>query len=850
MSFTRRDALVGMSAGSALLSGSQAIASATAVGRQPDAMERIGLEIAPRERLSMDFDWRFHLGDAQDLNKDFQFGANQRTYAKQGVGVGSATAADFTDIAWGKTNFDDRDWEAVNLPHDWATALPFTPNAAFKAVNAKSEDPRNGHGFKPLGREYPMTSVGWYRKRFALPSSDAGKRLSIEFDGVFRDCLVIFNGYVLARNESGYAPFRVDITDVANIGGENLLTLRVDATLGEGWFYEGAGAYRHVWMVKTAPVHVPQWGVLVRSRTNGAVEVVCDVANEADEPATVVVNSMIYSASGQPVARGRSEPVALEPWSVGAVPQAFRIDGPVLWDVDHPHQYTLVSEIETNGVVDRFVTRFGIRDIRFDPADGFFLNGRALKLRGANDHQDHAGVGTAIPDWLHRFRMERLKAMGVNAVRTAHNPATPEMLDACDDMGVMVLAEARLMSSSPEAMSQLERLVKRDRNRPGVILWSIGNEEPQEASVRGARVARTMKRLVRRLDPTRLVGAALDNSWTKPQGISPVLDFIGVNYNANLYGDIHAAFPDKIIIGTETGSSVSTRGTYLRDESRRHLPAYDTVAPPWGALLHDWLPGVETTPYIAGGFVWTGFDYRGEPTPYYTWPSIGSQFGMMDSCGFAKDNFYYLQSWWRPEPVLHLLPHWNWAGREGQDIDVWCYSNLEAVELIVNGRSLGVQAIKRFGHAEWKVVYQPGEIVALGYRGGRVVLRDSRQTAGPVAAVQLAPDRSRLNADGRDLAVVTVAVIDGQGRLAPTSSDLISFEVQGPGKIIGVGNGDPTSHEPDKASSRSVFNGQCQVLVQSILGRPGPIRVKATAQGLKAGECVLLAERGRLPAIV
>ncbi|MBW8900933.1 MAG: DUF4982 domain-containing protein [Massilia sp.] len=652
--------------------------------------------------------------------------------------------------------------------------------------------------------------------------------------------MIIFNGYVLARNESGYTPFSVDITDVANIGGHNLLTVRVDATLGEGWFYEGAGIYRHVWLVKTAPVHVPQWGVLVRGQTSGAVALSTDLVNAADTVASVAVTSVIYDGAGKEVARVASAPLVLQPWATHTCEQHLNIAKPVLWDLHNPHQYTVVTVLGGETVLDRFVTRFGLRDIRFDANTGFYLNGVSMKLRGANNHQDHAGVGIAIPDRLQRFRLELMQSMGVNAIRTSHNPVASELLDACDEMGILVMEEARTMSSSPAAIGQLERMLLRDRNRPSIIAWSIGNEEPQQGSVRGARVAHSMKRAVKRLDPTRIVGAAMDNSYVKPWGLVPELEFVGVNYNSGQYAEIHKTFPDKIIIGTEVGSSIGTRGEYVRDDQKRRVSAYDTEAPPWGELAHDWLPRVETIPYLAGGFVWTGLDYRGEPTPYYTWPNISSQFGITDTCGFPKDTYFYIKSWWNPEPMVHLLPHWNWPGQEGKDIKVWVYSNLEEVELRLNGKSLGKKRMAKYGYLEWMVPYAAGKLEAHGIKDGRVVLVEARETAGAAAAIQMTPDRNRILADGEDVAMLKVSVVDAKGHMVPDAGQMIKFSIAGPGKIIGVGNGDPLCHEPDKATQRSVFNGLCQVIVQSARGQSGPILITATGAGLRDGKLALI----------
>ncbi|KRA60144.1 beta-galactosidase [Caulobacter sp. Root655] len=792
----------------------------------------------PRKRIALDAGWKFHLGDAHELDRDFGFGAQQRTYAKQGFGASYVASPDFTDIQWGKTNFDDSGWQDVILPHDWAVSLPFTPNERFKATGPKSEDPRNGHGFKPLGREYPATSVGWYRYKFDLSQADMGKRLTLEFDGIFRDALIMVNGYILARNESGYAPFSVDFTDVANLDGHNLITIRVDATLGEGWFYEGAGIYRRVHLVKRAPIHVPQWGVLIRGRADGRVDIVTQVRQADDKTADAVVVSTLLDPDGKVVASERSPTTAPSPWGETTVPQTLNVASPRLWDVHRPELYTLRTAIEVDGaVVDQTENRFGLRDIRFDADRGFFLNGRSVKLRGANIHQDHAGVGCAVTKELNRFRLERMIEMGCNAIRCSHNPQSAEFMDLCDEMGLLVIAENRQMISSEAGLDQLERLVLRDRNRPSVILWSIGNEEPQEGSVRSARVARTMIRTVRRLDPTRLIGAAFDNSFTKPQALASALDFVGVNYNPNELVKVHETFPRTIVIASETGSSVGTRGVYVGDDKRRHLPAYDNEKVPWGQFAHEWLPDVENKPYVAGGFVWTGLDYHGEPSPFYTFPSVGSQFGVYDSCGFPKDTAYYIRAWWRQdEPLVHLLPHWNWAGREGQPIDVWCYSNLEEVELWLNGKSLGRKAVEKFGYATWQVPFAPGKLEARGYRQGRAIASSTRETAGAPAALRLSAVRGRLKADGQDTAIVRVSAVDATGRPVPTAELPVRFALDGPLWLAGTGNGDPSSLEIETQPTRRLFSGLCQVILRTRPGQTGQARLVAQADGVRSAQ--------------
>jgi beta-galactosidase len=770
---------------------------------------------APRERLLLDFGWRFHLGHATDPQRDFGYGSGEE-FAKTGDFLRGPS----------KPDFDDRGWAAVDLPHDWVVALPFENDPALVS-----------QGFKPIGRSYPATSIGWYRRVFDLPAADDGRRLSLEFDGVFRDAVVALNGVFLGRNLSGYAPFSFDISDFANTGGRNVLLVRADATEHEGWFYEGAGIYRHVWLVKTAPVHVPQWGTCVTSEVRdgtATLTLTTQVENAGGEAPVCRVRSTVLDPAGKAVASAATAPERLAPFSGRQVTQRVAVPHAALWSVGRPQLYRLVTAIDAGGAeVDRTETPFGIRTIRFDADRGFFLNGERVELKGTCNHQDHAGVGSALPDRLQAYRVERLQAMGSNAYRTSHNPPTPELLDACDRLGMLVLDETRMMSSSEEGMSEFSRMLRRDRNHPCVIAWSIGNEEwLVQGTERGALIAAAMKRLARRLDPSRPVTEAMNADWGK--GLSAVVDIQGFNYF--VAGDIdayHASHPAQPTMGTETASTVSTRGVYANDPVRGYVSAYDVNYPRWASTAERWWSYYDARPFLAGGFVWTGFDYRGEPTPY-RWPCISSHFGILDTCGFPKDNFSYYRAWWSGEPVLHLFPHWNWAGKEGQAIEVWCHSNLERVELLVNGRSVGSRDVPRDGHVMWKVPYAAGVIEARGYHGGAVALTAKRETTGPAARLVLEPDRATIDGDGEDLAVVAVRVVDAAGRVVPVADDEVTFQATGPGRIIGVGNGDPSSHEADQGTVRRAFNGLCMAIVQAAKAA-GELRIEATAPGLAPG---------------
>lgn len=729
-----------------------------------------------RERLLMDFGWRFAFGHATDPAKDFHHGEGYFSYlAKAGYGDGPASK-----------DFDDRGWRTLNLPHDWAAELPFDSTASYS------------HGFKGIGRKFPEYSIGWYRKAFVVPASDLGRRITIEFDGVHRNSVIWINGFYLGQEHSGYIGFQYDITDYVHYGGENVVVVRVDVTVEEGWYYEGAGIYRHVWLSKTSPLHVARYGTFVFSEVkemSAHVTARATIVNQETGDATFDIGQAIIDSVGRIVARGELRSLSQRPGDAREYSFSMRVERPRLWSVETPYLYRLITTLHSAGsIVDRYETPFGIRTVRLDPKEGFFLNGRRVTLKGTNNHQDHAGVGTAIPDALQEFRIKRLKEMGSNAYRCSHNPPTPELLDVCDRLGMLVIDENRLMGTTAEHLDALERTILRDRNHPSVFIWSIGNEEwALEGNITGARIASSMQAFVRRLDPTRRITYA-NSGWGN--GISTIIDVMGFNYIFN--GDIdgqHAGFPDQPGMGTEETTSRGTRGVYEDDTVKAHMEATDRK--PSGRGIETGMSFYAARPFLSGVFFWTGFDYRGEPHPF-GWPQIGSQCGILDLCGFPKDMWYYLKSWWTDEPVLHLLPHWNWKGKEGKVIHVWAYSNCDEAELFLNARSLGRKAIPRHSHAAWSVPYEPGTVSARGYRNGQVVIHDQVETAGEPIYLSLIPDRSTIRADGEDLSVITVQVNDSQGRCVTTADNEIRFSLAGPGKILGVGNGDPSSHEPEK----------------------------------------------------
>ncbi|MEH3034877.1 MAG: DUF4982 domain-containing protein [Sphingomonas adhaesiva] len=781
-----------------------------------------------RDRLAT---WRFHLGHASDQAADFGYGRDQRTFAK----AGTATAAAAMPA------FDDSGWRNVRVPHDWAVELPFAPPAV--PASKETEDAVAAHGFKAIGRDFPQNSIGWYRTTLPIVPGDRDSAIWLEFDGVFRDCTVFVNGYVVATNASGYAPFAAAIGDFLDYdGGPNVVAVRVDASLGEGWFYEGAGLYRHVDLIRAAPVHVAYWGSVVRTvpATDGAqVSAAIEVRNAGARPAEALLRQRILAPDGSVAAALPDRTATIAPGATTTIEAAALLRAPRLWSPDDPALYRLESDVVVGGAtVDRYVTRFGVRYLRFDADRGFLLNGRPTKLLGVCNHQDHAGVGTGIPDALHRWRIAQMQGMGANAWRSAHNPPATALLDLADEMGMMMIVEARRNSSDPEAMDELDRILRRDRNHPCVIAWSLGNEEPHQGTARGARITAAMQARVRTLDPTRPTTFALDNRWDV--GVGKTVDIVGFNYRTDRIEAFHAANPLVPVYGSETGSTVSTRGAYANDPARHVVRAYDTEHPWWASTAEGWWKIAATRPYIAGGFVWTGFDYRGEPTPYAQFPSISSYFGVVDTCGFAKDNYFYYRAWWRSDPIVHLLPHWTWPGREGQPVEVWVHGNCAEVELLLNGRSLGRKAMPRNGHLAWMVPYAPGRLEARGFDGGRRTARDVRDTAGAAHRIVLTADRRLLDASGDDVAILRAEIVDRAGRTVPDAGHRVRFTVAGDAAVIGVGNGDPTCLEPDRASERSAFHALCQAIVR-VGARAGTVRVNAAADGLVPGGVTLIA---------
>lgn len=753
-----------------------------------------------RQIVSLDDDWKFALGHASDASKDFNYGLDSfGAFAKAGI----------EDGAMGR-GFGDTAWRTVQVPHDWCVELPFDQKGDLM------------HGFKAIGRRFPENSIGWYRKSFELPKEDAGKRFVLKFDGIFRDAQVWVNGQYITRNTSGYMGFNVDVTKVLETGARNVIAVRVDASVYEGWFYEGAGIYRHVWLNKTNHDYLVEEEQFIKPEVNG--NVTAEITTQTTKARTAKLQ--ITDREGKVVAESQVTKLKTDKNTLKA-----KVTKPKLWSPDEPNLYRAhVLLLDGQTVLDRYETNIGFKSVVFDADKGLFINGKYTEIKGVCNHQDHAGVGAAVPDRLNEWRIERLKEMGCNALRTSHNPPTPELLDACDKLGILVQDENRLFSAGPEGISQMERLVKRDRNHASVFMWSLGNEEwGVQTSKSGEQISQALYDLTRKLDPTRTITQAVNvgDEW---EGSNKVVDNRGFNYNLFGADSYHKKHPKQPIHGSEVASMLSTRGEYKSNDGKNVMDSYDYKKVDWGTGSEEWWSWKLQRPWFSGGFVWTGFDYRGEPTPH-NWPTISSHFGIMDTCGFAKDVFYYYQSWWSKKPVLHVLPHWNWAGKEGKKVDVWVFSNFETVELKLNGKSLGSKKMPVGGHLNWEVEYQPGELTAVGTKGDlkNVV---TVKTTGATGQLRLEPDRTSITADAKDLSIITVKGLDTDGFLNPLANENVTFEIDGPGRIIGVGNGDPNCHEPDqyitKPSYQDISDGWSWQMIASQNAKPDPTKWKPT----------------------
>ena len=832
MTFDRRTILLGSAGVGAGLMIDDAVGAAALVGRPGGSLGGLPMP-APTDRLPdpapvqdpsrmlLDQGWLFHEGDIPIPEPV----GHHATYLRAKAGnAGGAAAMDY----------DDSDWQPVTLPHDWASAQPFVQSANVS------------QGFRPRG-------IGWYRRTLRLDPADRGKAVELQFDAIATNATIWVNGSVVAHNWSGYSSVYVDLTPFARFGDDlNVIVVRADATAMEGWWYEGAGLYRHVWLARRAPVAIVTDGVHCNPRRDAdgwRVPVDVSLGNITPDDATVTVEAAVLDVAGDMIATARADSVVAG-LGTGTATLVLPVSTPALWSVARPTLYTVRTRVLRAGaVVDERRTPVGFRTIRFDADRGFFLNDVSVKLKGVCIHQDHAGVGVAVPDALIAWRLERLKAMGCNAIRCSHNAPNAELLDLCDRMGFLVMDENRTFNPSPDYIAQLEWLVRRDRNHPSVILWSVFNEEPMQGTEAGVAMVRRMRAAVRRLDDSRPVTAAMNGSFYDPANVSQVVDVMGFNYYQADYDRFHALNPTTAISSSEDTSAFETRGAFATDSARGVSTSYDTEAASWGDTHRKTWKAVVERPFVAGTFVWTGFDYHGEPTPY-EWPSMASVFGIMDLCGFPKTAFDIHRAHWVDDAaVVSIAPHWTWPdrmgpGREGQPITVFVASNADRVVLQLNGTVIGEKPVDRVMGVEWQVPYAPGRIEAVAYRGARAVARAVHETAGAPVALRLTPARRVMAGDGEDCQPITIDAVDAAGCHVPTANLMARFTVAG-ATIIGVGNGDPTSHEPEKGNARSLFNGLAQVIIQADAGGRGKVTVRATADGLRPA--TLTIDRAAVP---
>ena len=801
-----------------------------------------GWPAAGERRVPFDRGWRFAKGDPKD-----------------------AAAPAFADAGW----------RTLDVPHDWAIEGPFDPKI----------NPHQG--------SLPAFGTAWYRKRFTVPAAAKGRHYSVEFDAVMANARVYLNGHELGGRPYGYMGFALDLTPHLVFGGENVLAVRVAPEPESSRWYPGAGIYRHVWIDATAAVRVARWGTYVTtpqvSDAAASVLVRTELRSEEAQASEVVLETTVQDAEGRVVAK-TSATARLAPGATTTVTVELAVEHPTRWDLDRPYRYTAVSTVRRGSeTLDRYLTPFGIRTIEYGPEKGFLLNGRRVRFQGVCDHHDLGALGSAVNARAIERQLELLKKMGANAIRTSHNPPAPELLDAADRLGLLVMDEAFDMWGERKienghgkyfaewAERDLVDMMRRDRNHPSVVMWSIGNEILEQADATGWLTAQWLAQICRREDPTRPTTAGFNQVWNAIRnGLADQVDIPGFNYGAAEYAKILAAHPGWTIVGAETASTVSSRGVYhlpiekYEKHPSHQITSYDVVAPPWAYSPDVEFAALDQNPRVLGEFVWTGFDYIGEPTPFYPWdkprdmtdwPARSSYFGILDLAGFPKDRFYLYQSRWTTAPMVHVLPHWTWTGREGQPIPVMAYTNAEEVELFLNGASLGRKRVgaepvelpagKKVAPTEriqskyrllWQVPYVPGTLKAVAYAGGREVATDAVRTAGKAARVVVAPDRARIRADGDDLSFLTVRIEDANGTLVPDAENLVRFAVTGAGRLAAVDNGNAATVESFEAPQRKAFSGMALLVVRSKAGVKGPIRVRASSEGLANATATLTAE--------
>ena len=866
------------------------VACACLLAIRPDAA---CADAPPRDRVSFNRDWRFQKDDPAGSADQLSYTRIKNWLAATGGDLVNPVAVKPArpegnlggDVPYAQAGFDDSGWRKLNLPHDWGIEGPFKQE--YSGDTGK----------------LPWWGVGWYRKHFTVPAEDADRRILLDVDGAMSYAAVWLNGQFVGGWPYGYASFQLDLTPFVKAGAENVIAIRLDNPPDSSRWYPGGGIYRNVWLTKTSAVHVAHWGTAVTtpiiSAEAATVNVDFVVENDSAGKIQAAVSTRVYElgADGQrtdvPVAASETGVVEIDPAKARTAARSnlLTIGKPRLWDLPHPNRYVAVTTIDVGGkIVDRYETPFGIRTIRFDPDKGFLLNGQHVRINGVCDHHDLGALGAAINLRALERQIELLQEMGCNAIRTSHNPPAPELLEVCDRMGMLVMDEAFdcwRISKRPYdyhllfddwSEKDLRALVRRDRNHPCVVLWSIGNEVREQFVSDGWRMAVHLAGIVREEDRTRPITSGCNGTDSGYNGFQTALDVVGYNYKPAEYRPFHAQHPAIPVLGGETSSCVSSRGEYAfpvsndKAEGRAdfQVSSYDLYAPRWAFPPDVEFKGLDDAPLAAGEFVWTGFDYLGEPTPYnadvtnllnfsdpaeqakmaqelkelgrIAVPSRSSYFGILDLAGFKKDRFFIYQARWRPDLAMaHLLPHWNWPGREGQVTPVFVYTSGDEAELFLNGRSLGRKKLEpRQYRFRWDdVKYQPGELRVVAYKRGQKWAEDAVKTTGPAAKVRLTADRTALKADGLDLAFVTVTMADANGLAVPRAKNLARFELAGPGEIVAVDNGDATSFESFQAHEHHAYNGLALVVVRTKAGEPGAITLKAQSDGLTPAEITL-----------
>jgi beta-galactosidase len=760
-------------------------------------------------------------------------------------------------------DFDDSDWEEVRVPHDWAIKGPFSPENDKRVYIKEENGKKKEIVFTGVTGGLPISGKAWYRKKFRLKDIK-GKRVRIEFDGVMSNSRVYCNGNYVGTWPYGYASFAFDITDFVK-EGENLISVSVDNKPNASRWYPGAGIYRNVRLVIMNNIHISLWGTYITTpfidEKIAKIHIKTNVENHTGKETYIELETEIVSSEGKLIiAQSNKKEISND----GVFEQEIFIENPILWSLENPYLYTAYSVLKVdNKIVDEYQSHFGIRKLTFDKEKGFFLNGRSIKFKGVCMHHDLGPLGAAINKTALKRQLTILKEMGCNAIRTSHNPPCPELLDLTDEMGFLVIDEAFDEWKIPKcengynklfdewAEKDLRAMIRRDRNHPSVIMWSIGNEIPEQNDpVNGPKLARFLHNICKEEDPTRPTTTALN--WGEisiKNGFAQEVDIPGWNYLPPLYGIFHQLLPEKPMYASETASCISTRGEYYfpveeeRDVKRETLQvnSFDLSHPGWANIPDVEFKAQDEHPFIMGEFVWTGFDYLGEPTPYNEeWPSRSSYFGIVDLCGIPKDRFYLYQSRWADKDTLHIVPHWTLPGYEGKAITVQCYSKWNTVEIFVNGISYGKKTkhfrglVNRYRLVWNGVIYEPGEIKAIAYdEKGNPVKETIIKTAEKPAKVKLIPDRKTIKGDGDDMAFIYVEVVDKNGVLCPFADNLIHFNIKGPAEIVAVDNGNPISTEPFCADFRRVFHGKCVVYIRSLLEKRGKIEFFAKAEGLE-----------------